>query len=229
MAEPSLGGQRPGGQWRSPRLTKRRLFGLDRSGPPPPQTTGRRAAAPVDDPQRDRLRPPSADPRVPRHLALQPRWTRRARRHHVRAHRLGRLRRRLRRSSHQAVQPPRRAAWTPSPTALLIVSGWWSSTGTSQLLPRWALGPSWPRASSRCSPSARYGLKRGVELKINWPGRLGVAPVMGSLFFAMAGRTSPSARCCCTSGSAWRSWRARCTSSPAARRTEVASRGSSSA
>ncbi len=34
---------------------------------------------------------------------------------------------------------------------------------------------------------SRYGLSRGVELKINWPGRLGVAPTMGAPFFAMAG------------------------------------------
>ena len=33
----------------------------------------------------------------------------------------------------------------------------------------------------------RYGLARGVELRINWPGRLAVAPVMGSFFFAMVG------------------------------------------
>ena len=33
----------------------------------------------------------------------------------------------------------------------------------------------------------RYGLTRGVELRINWPGRLAVAPVMGSFFFAMVG------------------------------------------
>jgi hypothetical protein len=26
-----------------------------------------------------------------------------------------------------------------------------------------------------------------VELRINWPGRIAVAPVMGSFFFAMAG------------------------------------------
>jgi len=31
----------------------------------------------------------------------------------------------------------------------------------------------------------RYSLSRGVELRINWPGRLAVAPVMGSFFFAM--------------------------------------------
>jgi cardiolipin synthase len=33
----------------------------------------------------------------------------------------------------------------------------------------------------------RYGLSHGVELRINWPGRLAVAPVMGSFFFAMVG------------------------------------------
>ena len=34
---------------------------------------------------------------------------------------------------------------------------------------------------------SRYALARGVELQINWPGRLGVAPTMGAPFFAMAG------------------------------------------
>jgi cardiolipin synthase len=34
---------------------------------------------------------------------------------------------------------------------------------------------------------ARYALSRGIELRINWPGRLAVAPVMGALFFAMVG------------------------------------------
>ena len=33
----------------------------------------------------------------------------------------------------------------------------------------------------------RYGLSHGVELRINWPGRLAVAPVLGAMFFAMAG------------------------------------------
>jgi hypothetical protein len=32
-----------------------------------------------------------------------------------------------------------------------------------------------------------YGLRRGLELRINWPGRLAVAPVMGAFFFAMTG------------------------------------------
>ena len=33
----------------------------------------------------------------------------------------------------------------------------------------------------------RYALAHGRELQINWPGRLAVAPVMASFFFAMAG------------------------------------------
>jgi cardiolipin synthase len=33
---------------------------------------------------------------------------------------------------------------------------------------------------------SRYGLRHGVELKINWAGRVGVAPTMGAPFFAMA-------------------------------------------
>jgi cardiolipin synthase (CMP-forming) len=34
---------------------------------------------------------------------------------------------------------------------------------------------------------SRYALSRGLEIKINWPGRIGVAPTMGAPFFAMAG------------------------------------------
>ena len=42
----------------APRLTFRRLPGLDRSGPPPPADARRPAAASVDDPERDRLPAP---------------------------------------------------------------------------------------------------------------------------------------------------------------------------
>jgi phosphatidylglycerophosphate synthase len=68
---------------------------------------------------------------------------------------------------------------------LLIVSGvvvaW-----DQHLLPRWALVVLAAREVSMLA-LARFGLRHGVELKINWPGRLAVAPVMGSFFFAMAG------------------------------------------
>jgi len=33
----------------------------------------------------------------------------------------------------------------------------------------------------------RAGMRRGIDLKVNWLGRAGVWPVMGALFFAMAG------------------------------------------
>ncbi len=54
------------------------------------------------------------------------------------------------------------------------------------LLPRWALAVLALRELSMIV-LARYGLSRGVELRINWPGRISVAPVMGALFFAMTG------------------------------------------
>jgi cardiolipin synthase len=55
-----------------------------------------------------------------------------------------------------------------------------------ELLPRWALAIVVGRELFVLALS-RYGLRRGVELKINWPGRLGVAPTMGAPFFAIAG------------------------------------------
>jgi cardiolipin synthase len=54
------------------------------------------------------------------------------------------------------------------------------------LLPRWALGVLIARELVMLA-LGRYGLARGVELRINWPGRLSVAPVMGAFFFAMVG------------------------------------------
>jgi cardiolipin synthase (CMP-forming) len=54
------------------------------------------------------------------------------------------------------------------------------------LLPRWALAVLVARELLMLV-LGRYGLKRGVELRINWPGRLAVAPVMGGLFFPMCG------------------------------------------
>jgi phosphatidylglycerophosphate synthase len=54
------------------------------------------------------------------------------------------------------------------------------------LLPRWALTVLAVREAAMVV-LARYGISRGVDVRINWPGRLAVAPVMGSLFFAMIG------------------------------------------
>ena len=54
------------------------------------------------------------------------------------------------------------------------------------LLPRWALAILVARELLMLV-LGRYALKRGVELRINWPGRLAVAPVMGGLFFPLTG------------------------------------------
>ncbi len=68
---------------------------------------------------------------------------------------------------------------------LLIISGivvcWHFS-----LLPRWALAIVLARELFMLVAS-RYALSRGVEIQINWAGRLGVAPIAGAPFFAMAG------------------------------------------
>jgi CDP-diacylglycerol--glycerol-3-phosphate 3-phosphatidyltransferase len=54
------------------------------------------------------------------------------------------------------------------------------------LLPRWALAVLLVREAF-ILVLARLGLGRGVDVRVNWPGRLSVAPLMGGIFFAMAG------------------------------------------
>jgi cardiolipin synthase len=54
------------------------------------------------------------------------------------------------------------------------------------LLPRWAIILAVAREVFMLVVS-RYGMSRGVELNINWFGRVGVAPTMGAPFFAMCG------------------------------------------
>ena len=77
------------------------------------------------------------------------------------------------------------ALMDPVTDRLLVVSGvvvcW-----RFELLPRWALAVLVARELAMVA-LGRYGLKRGVELRINWPGRISVAPLMGALFFAMVG------------------------------------------
>ena len=68
---------------------------------------------------------------------------------------------------------------------LLIVSGMVVCFHFS-LLPRWAIVLAIARELFMLVLS-RYALRRGLELKINWFGRVGVAPTMGAPFFAMAG------------------------------------------
>ncbi len=68
---------------------------------------------------------------------------------------------------------------------LLIISGmvvcWHFS-----LLPRWAIAIVIARELFMLLAS-RYALARGLEIQINWAGRIGVAPIAGAPFFAMAG------------------------------------------
>jgi cardiolipin synthase (CMP-forming) len=54
-----------------------------------------------------------------------------------------------------------------------------------ELLPRWGLALLAARELFVIG-LVRYGQRHGVDLKVNWLGRAGVWPVMGALFFAMA-------------------------------------------
>jgi phosphatidylglycerophosphate synthase len=76
------------------------------------------------------------------------------------------------------------ALMDPVTDRLLVISGV-VVTWRFHLLPRWALAVLAVRELVMLI-AGRYGISRGVELRINWPGRLAVAPVMGSFFFAMA-------------------------------------------
>ncbi len=177
MAEPPLADP-------PPRLTVRRLFGLDRSGPPPAQT---QAGQP--------LRPWTLPNAIGfTRLALIPAFL------------IVAL------SSSDGVGAPEAALFAvigwgdyadgiaarvsgqysrlgalmdPVTDRLLVISGV-IVTWRFELLPRWALALLAARELSMLA-IGRYGLSRGVELRINWPGRLAVAPVMGSFFFAMTG------------------------------------------
>jgi phosphatidylglycerophosphate synthase len=168
----------------SPRLTMRRLLGLDRSGPPAPQTEAGQPLRPWTLPNaigfaRLALIPVflivalSSDTGVGAAQAtlfavigwgdyadgIAARVT-------GQYSRLG-------------------ALMDPVTDRLLVISGV-IVTWRFELLPRWALAVLAARELSMLA-IARYGLSRGVELRINWPGRLAVAPVMGSFFFAMTG------------------------------------------
>jgi cardiolipin synthase len=168
--------------WQRPALTFRRLFGLDRSGPPPPQT---QAGAPLNP-----WTIPNAIGFV--RLALIPvffvvsmtssdgtgawpailfgliAWTDYADGIAARVtgqySRLGTL-------------------MDPIADRLLIISGlvvcW-----RFDLLPHWAMAVLVARELAMLA-LARYGLKRGVDIAINWPGRLAVWPVMTAIFMGL--------------------------------------------
>lgn len=66
---------------------------------------------------------------------------------------------------------------------LLVIAGM-AVVWRFALLPRWALAVVIAREIAMLLLS-RMALKRGIELRINWPGRLAVAPILGAPFFAM--------------------------------------------
>jgi cardiolipin synthase len=53
-----------------------------------------------------------------------------------------------------------------------------------ELLPRWALALLVARELAMLV-LGQYGLRHGVEIRVNWPGRISVFPIMGGIFFAM--------------------------------------------
>ncbi len=53
-----------------------------------------------------------------------------------------------------------------------------------ELLPRWALALLAARELAMLA-LGQYALRHGVEVRVNWPGRISVFPLMGGIFFAM--------------------------------------------
>ncbi len=53
-----------------------------------------------------------------------------------------------------------------------------------ELLPRWALALLALRELSMLF-LAQYGLRHGVDIEVNWPGRISVFPIMGGIFLAL--------------------------------------------
>jgi len=165
-------------------LTARRLFGLDRSGPPPPETLAGRPLNPWTIPNaigfvRLALIPVFLAVALSSHdgrdalaatLFAVVGWGDYADGIAARVtgqySRLGTL-------------------MDPVIDRLLIVSGA-AVVWRFDLLPRWAIAVLVARELFMLG-LARYGLRHGVDLSINWPGRLAVAPVMAAPFFAMVG------------------------------------------
>jgi cardiolipin synthase len=168
--------------WQRPRLTFRRLSGLDRTGPPPPQTLKGAPLNPWTIPNaigffRLGLIPAffivamtsdDGTGKWPAILFGVIAWTDYADGIAARItgqySRLGTL-------------------LDPVADRLLIIAGivvcW-----RFDLLPRWALAVLVARECAMLA-LARYGLRRGFDVSINWPGRLAVWPVMTAIFMGL--------------------------------------------
>jgi CDP-diacylglycerol--glycerol-3-phosphate 3-phosphatidyltransferase len=53
-----------------------------------------------------------------------------------------------------------------------------------ELLPRWVLAVLVGREVAMLG-LAQYGVRHGVEVRVNWPGRISVFPIMGGIFLAL--------------------------------------------
>jgi cardiolipin synthase len=190
VADAALSGQGPEEPpdpppaWQRPRLTLRRLSGLDRSGGPPPQT---RAGQPwhvwtlpnVIGLVRLALIPvflvtafgsDSGTDALPAILFAVAAWGDYA--DGIAARVTGQYSR-------------FGALLDPIVDRLLVTSGivvvW-----HFDLLPRWALALLVVREVFLLG-AGRLALERGVDVTINWPGRIAVGPTMSAIFFALAG------------------------------------------
>jgi cardiolipin synthase (CMP-forming) len=168
----------------SPRISKRRLFGIDRSGPPPTATLSTQPLNPWTIPNAIgfvrllgipvflivAFSSSNGQDTVAAILFAVIGW----------ADYLGGFAARL------TGQYSRLGALLdPIIDRLLVVSGLVVCFHFS-LLPRWAILLAVARELFMLALS-RYALRHGLELQINWLGRLGVAPTMGAPFFAMIG------------------------------------------
>jgi cardiolipin synthase len=167
-----------------PRLTFKRLSGLDRTGPPPPET---QAGAPLN---------PWTIPNAIgfTRLALIPLFLVYALGDDDGVNKMAAILFAL-------------IAWSDYADGIAArVTGQYSRLGTLldpltdralvlsgaivcwkfELLPRWALVILAVRELGMLF-LVRYGLRRGADIKINWPGRWAVWPLMSALFFALAG------------------------------------------
>jgi CDP-diacylglycerol--glycerol-3-phosphate 3-phosphatidyltransferase len=174
------------------RLTKRRLLGLDRSGPPPPQTLAGQPLNPWTIPNaigfaRLALIPvflafafASGDGVSATAVAIFAviGWSDYldgiAARVTGQYSRLGTL-------------------LDPLVDRLLVISGV-AVCWHFELLPRWALAVLVARELFMLG-LVRWGLHHGFDVKVNWLGRAGIWPVMSALFFAMTGLETVGEAC----------------------------------
>jgi cardiolipin synthase len=174
------------------RLTFRRLSGLDRSGPPPPQTVAGQPLNPWTIPNaigfarlalvpvylRSGLKAPGGQGARPAQLYAVIAWSDYADGIAARVtgqySRLGTL-------------------LDPLVDRLLVISGV-TVCWHHRLLPRPWLAVLVAREAGMLW-LARWGIRRGLDMTVNWFGRAGVWPVMSAPFFAMIGRRRISLGC----------------------------------